>query len=239
MRRACLIVVLAAVWFGGSTTAVEAQWWGRYSHHYYYGWPGYYGGYYPGYYARYDFGWISGFGGRRFYAQSQQLLGEQIAAQQAAATQRNIRYAMSADAQRRSDQAFIQQQADREWWLQTQQQQMADRQQAAALAAMTANSESTPKVATDLIRWPPVLQAPQYAEQRTRIEAPYRRGPKGLSEPTASDYRDMIVCAGQMRTIVKEMTASLTSQQYIDAQVFLDRLTVEARSHLPKAATKR
>ena len=230
MRRATLITFLTAVWLGGSAVAVEAQWW---EHHHYY---------YPGYYAGYDTAFLYTLGGgRRYYAQSQRLLGEQIAAQQAAATQRSIRYSMAAETQRRSDQIFVQQQTDRDWWIQTQQQQIADRQQAAALAAIVANTETspTPPGATDVIKWPLPLQRPEFAEQRTKIEAPYRRDAKRLSIPTAADYQDMLKSVEQMRRIVKRLAAVFTWQQSTDAKTFLDRLATEVHGRLEDMTPKK
>jgi hypothetical protein len=226
MRRIGLIVVLAAVGLGASASTLQAQWWGH--HHYYY--PEYYGGW------GYDVGLIYALGGgRRYYAQSQRLINEQIAAQQTAAMQRSIRYAMSAETERRSEQIFARQQADRDWWLLVQQQQIAERQQAAAVAAMTADSKPIPQAATDVINWPSRLQAEQFTEQRTQIEAPYRRSSKGLSTPTAADYKEIIKRVEQMKLILKEMTAKLMAQEYFDAQAFLDRLAGEARERAEKA----
>jgi hypothetical protein len=232
MRRFGLFVVLAAAGFGASATTLQAQWPGR--HHYNY--PGYYGGW------GYDYGLIYALGGgRRYYAQSQRLINEQIAAQQTAAMQRSIRDAMSAEALRRSEQTFAQQQAERDWWLLAQQQQMAGRQQAAAVAAMTAESKSVaaPKAPTDVINWPSLLQAPQFAEQRARIEAPYRRNPKGLSTPTAADYNDIIKSVEQIKLLLKEMTARLTAQEYFDTQAFLDRMAGEARQRAKEMKPKK
>ncbi len=233
MRHSGLIVALA-VWFGTSATVLPAQSWPGY-HHY----PGYYDGY------GYGFGIIYalnvGWNGRRYIGQSERLLGQQIAAMQAAARQDGIRDAMSAEAQRRSDQIYGQQQADRDWWLQVQQQQLAERQQVAQLAAMTAgvSSASAPKAATDVVNWPPLLQAPPFAEQRALIEAPYRRNSKGLNTPTAADYKKMIKAAEQMRVILKGMTASLIAQEYFDSQAFLDRLTADASERLKKSAPEK
>jgi hypothetical protein len=234
MRRIRLIVVLATVWLGTSATTLQAQWGAGYHHHY----PGYYDGYGYGVALIYDLG--GGWHGRHYAAQSR-LLGEQIAAQQSAAMQRSIRHAMSAEAERRSDQIYGQQQADRDWWLQVQQQQIADRQQVAQLAAMTAGvrAASAPKAATDVIKWPPLLHAPQFAEQRAQIETPYRRNSKGPITPTAADYQNMIQATERMRSIVKELTANLTAQEYLDSQAFLDRLAAEARNRLEKATPKK
>jgi hypothetical protein len=233
VRRIGLIVVLAALWLGPSATTLRAQCWPRY-HHYY---PGYYGG------CGYDLGILyalnCGWNSRRHIAQSERLLGQQIAAMQSAALQSDIRYAMSAEAQRRSEQIVARQQADHDWWLQVQQQQIAERQQAAEWAAMTAGFKPVPTVATDVIKWPPLLQAAEFTEQRAQIEAPYRRSSTELSTPTAADYKNMIRAAEHMRPILKGMTARLTAQEYLDSQVFLDRLAAEARSRLEKTTPKK
>ncbi len=146
---------------------------------------------------------------------------------------------MAADAQRRSEQIYAQQQADHDWWLQARQQQIAERQQAAEWAAMTAGSKPAPKAATDVVKWPSALQAEQFTQQRAQIEAPYRRSAKGPSTPTPTDYQNIIKTAGQMRLTLKGMTAGLTAQQYFDSRAFLDRLAAEARGRLEKATPKK
>jgi hypothetical protein len=235
MRCVSLIVVLAAAWLGGSVTTLQAQCWSGCRHCC----PGYYGGYGGGgVVLLYDLG---GYAARRYVGQSQQhLLGQQIAAAQAAALQSDIRNAMAVEAQRRSEQIFSQQQTDRDWWLQVQQQQVAQRQQAAQWAVMTAGFKpARPRAPTDLIKWPLLLQAPPFAEQRAQIEAPYRGSSKGSRTPTAADYKSMIQAAEQMRSILKEMTATLTAHEYLDSQAFLDRLAGEARGRLEKATPKK
>ena len=167
-------------------------------------------------------------------------MGQQIAAAQAAALQSDIRNAMAAEAQRRCEQILTQQQADRDWWLQVQQQQVAQRQQAAQWAVMTAGFKPAPPQApTDLIKWPLLLQAPPFAEQRAQIEAPYRRNSKGSRTPTAADYRNMLKAAEQMRSILKGMTPNLTAHAYFESQAFLDRLAAEAGDRLEKATPKK
>ena len=233
MRRTCPIVVLAALWLCTSATALQAQRWP--GHHHYY--PGSCDG--CGFNIIYDLD--GAWNASRYIAQSERLMGQQIAAEQAAAMQNDIRYAMSAEAQRRSDQIYGQQQADRDWWLQVQQQQIAERQQVAQLAAMMAGvrSSSAPKAATDVVKWPSLLQAPPFADERARIEAPYRRNSKGLSTPTAADYKNMIEAAERMRLILKGMTARLMAHEYLDSQAFLDQLATEARERMEKATLKK
>ena len=229
MRRTCLIVVLASMGTAFSAAPLAAQTWpGR--HHYY---PGYYNGY------GYGFGMIYNLGGAgntgRYIAASQRLASQQIAAQQAAAMQSSIRDAMTASALQRSTQIYDQQQTDRDWWLQIQQQQLAERQAQAQLAA----ASNSPDAATNVIQWPSLLRRPQFAEQRKQIETPYRRGSKGLSTPSAGDYDDMIEAARQMKLILKGMTVGVSAQDYLDAQAFLDQLAAEARSRVEKPVPKK
>lgn len=231
MQRISLMIVLAAGWLGASATALPAQAWPGCRHCC----PCCYGG--CGVTLVYD---LSAAGiARRCMGQSQHMLGQQIAAAQAAALQNDIRSAMATDAQRRCDQIYSQQRADRDWWLEVQQQQIAERQQAAQWAAMTAGFRpAPPQVATDLIRWPMALQAPPFAEQ-ARIEAPYRRSPKGSSLPTATDYQSIVKAVEQMRSTLKEMTAKLTAEEYFTAREFLDRLSAQARQRLENATPKK
>ena len=49
----------------------------------------------------------------------------------------------------------------------------------------------------------------------------------------------MIQAAERMRSIVKELTANLTAQEYLDSQAFLDRLAAEAHDRLEKATPKK
>jgi hypothetical protein len=234
MPRINLIVVLAAAWLGAPATTLQAQCWSG-CHHYY---PGYCGSYGCGVVLLYDLGAASI--ARRCLGQSQHLLGQQIAAAQAAALQSDIRGAMAADAQRRCEQIYGQQQADRDWWLGVQQQQIAERQQAAQWAAMMVGFRPAwPQVASDLIKWPLALQAPPFAEQRAQIEAPYRRGPKRSSSPTAADYRSIVTAVEQMRSTLKEMTAKLTAEEYFKSREFLDRLAAQARQRLENATPKK
>ena len=85
----------------------------------------------------------------------------------------------------------------------------------------------------------PVVTDPAIRSQRTQIEAPYRRGSKGLSIPMADDYRNMVKAAEQMKAILKGMTAELTAAEYFDGEDFLNRLAAEARGRMEQAAPKK
>jgi hypothetical protein len=167
------------------------------------------------------------------------LLGQQIAAQQMAAMQGGIRNSIELDAQRRAQYALDQQQADRDWWLQTQQQQVAQRQALTAQLALMKASANADSAALDVIQWPSLLRDPQFADHRARIEAPYRRASKVLATPTANDYRQMIETAGQMKSALKGMAANVSAQDYLSAEAFLDRLAAEARGKLGKTTPKK
>jgi hypothetical protein len=173
-------------------------------------------------------------------------------ASQGYGTQSGIRNTMDAAAQQRNQAIYSQQQANRDWWLQTQQQQMVQQQAAqrqfdtgryaaapAGFEAASVTAPSAPKAAADIINWLPLLQAPQFAAERAKIEAPYRRSAQGLSSPTAEDYENMIKATEQMKLILRGMTATITAQQYLDAEAYLDKLASEARERLEKNEPKK
>ncbi len=239
MRRTCLIAVIAAVWIGMSAATVSAQLW-----------PG--SRYRNGSYDGYDEGAVaaaaalgSADSATRTTAQSYQAWSQRAASSQMSGMESGIRSAVNAGDQQYAQNLNSQQQAGRNWWFQVQQQQAAERQaQASRYAAMSAGFESAqtanaPKANTDIIKWPPLLQAPQFAAERTKIEAPYRRSSKGLSTPTADDYRNMIKATEQMKAILKGMTANITAEEYFSSEAFLNQLAAEARGRLESAAPKK
>ena len=61
-----------------------------------------------------------------------QLAGQNIAAQQSAAMQNNIRNTMLTQAQSQTQNILSQRQSNQDWWFQVQQQQVAQRQSASA-----------------------------------------------------------------------------------------------------------
>jgi len=207
------------------STAAFAQFWPTYS--------GYYGGW-----GGYPYGTNAT---SRYVAESDRMMGQAAAMRQSAAMQGDIRNTLSSQAEARSQAILDQQQSSRDWWFQVQQQQMAQRHATTQPTGYTTPvaveppSPNVPQsvVATDVIKWLPVLCEPQFTEQRDRIEAPYRRVPKG--DPTVADYREMMDAAGQMKNILKRMTADISAQDYLNAQAFLDQLIGEARSRIEKA----
>jgi hypothetical protein len=247
MRKACLL--LATLWLLMLAATAEGQFWpgghrgggarrsGRY---------GGYGGY--GYDDSGAWGAFSSalnYSTSRNAAQQSYLAGQAAAMQQQTAMQSSIRSSMMSQAQAQTQNALGQQQANRNWWFQVEQQQAAQRRSMpsrsyAAAPAMTfeqdAPATQPPKADTDVIRWLPILCEPQFAQQRARVEAPYRRADKGKANPTPADYQTMIDAAGQMKTILKQMAAGISAQEYLDGNTFLDKLVAEAQDRIEKDA---
>jgi hypothetical protein len=162
--------------------------------------------------------------------------------------QSGIRNTLTSQAQDRTDAIMNQRQANQNWWSQVQNQQMEQRQAreysspaaiAAGLgadpaAAGFAPASSPPAVATDIIKWPPVLQGREFASYRTQIEAPYRRSPPGLSTPTPDDYREMAKAVDDMKAVLEWRLGQdgLATQDYQQAKAFLNTLGQELRGRL-------
>ena len=167
--------------------------------------------------------------------------------QQRAMMQGGIRNTMTTQAEARTQAQFSQQQSNRDWWFQVQQQQVAQRHSMSARPSMgmapvtgfesAAPAAATqPEAATDVIKWLPVLCDPRFAAERASVEAPYRRDPKEKANPTAVDYQNMIGAAEKMKTVLGQMTADISAQEYLGAEQFLDKLAAEARGRIEKAS---
>jgi hypothetical protein len=194
----------------------------------------------------------------RNIAQSNRLMGQNAAAQQRAMIQSGIRNTLSTQANERTQYILGQQQSNRDWWFQTQQQQMAGRPasggsvpamvacgyDAEAGAAGLAVADAAPKAAMDIIKWPIVLQEKEFASRRAKIEAPYRRSPPASKVPTAEDYRAMVKDVDEMKAILEwrlTVMSGLDSKGYEQAKDFLNKLGAEASErsvaavHAPKS----
>lgn len=236
MRRASLITLLVLTIAYLDTTSAMGQMFPRGGRR------GGYGGY-DGY--GYDFGVtydLSTAGNAaRYTAQADRLAGERAATQQQAAMQSRINATMASNVASRQQAIYSQQQSARDWWFQAQQQQMSQQRAmsygagyAASTGIEAAASKQEAKATNDIIQWAPILYDPRFAEDRAKIEAPYRRAPKGLSVPTPDDYKTMIETVGHMKATLKTMTGDLTAQEYLDADAFLDQLAGEAKERLAK-----
>ncbi len=173
-----------------------------------------------------------------------QLAGQNIAAQQQAAMQSNIRNSMMSQAQTRTQNILSQQQSNQNWWFQVQQQQVAQRQAMAPqrapmtpatsfepAATATASASATPPApaADDVMQWPTALQDSRFAALRGEVEAPYRRTPGKISYPTAAEYLAMLRPVEQMRALLGQMTADISARDYLDADKFLNLISQQAQ----------
>lgn len=240
MRCTCSIAVLAVALVGMWAATASAQMWpGRR-----YASSSYYDGYDSGALAA-GFALNSADNAQRNVTQSYQEWSQRAASSQMSRMESGIRNTMNAGDQQYTQNLDNQQQSRRDWWFQVEQQQAAQRQaEAARYAAIPAGFEAgaapnAPKAKTDVIKWPPLLQAPPFASERAEIEAPYRRNATGLSVPTAADYQNMIKTVEQMKATLKAMTARITAEEYFNAQGFLDELAHEARERLDTIEAKK
>jgi hypothetical protein len=241
MRRTCWLAAFAAALLGLSATTATAQMFpgGRYNR-------GYYDGYNDdGVAAVYALN--SADSNARTTSQAYQSWSQR-GSQEMTGMQSGIRGAMDASADQRTQAIYDRQQGNRDWWFQVQQQQVAQQQMAqrqaprytgAAAGFEPSPTPHAPQATDDIIKWLPLLQAPQFAADRAKIEAPYRRSTKGLSRPTTDDYKNMIKTAERMKVTLKGMATNLTAQEYIDAESFLDKLADEARERVEKATPKK
>jgi hypothetical protein len=178
-------------------------------------------------------------------AQSNRMMGQNIALQQNAMMQSGIRNTLSSQASAMTQNVGSQRQSDRDWWFQVQQQQMAARPSYGSSSPVLASCGfgasppqggfapvgAEPEVAMDVIKWPTVLQEPEFASRRALVEAPYRRSPPALSVPTANDYRDMVKTVDEMEAILEwrlTVKDGLETSVYQQAKAFLEKLGQEA-----------
>jgi hypothetical protein len=251
MRKIYVLGILAMIWLVTSPAMVLSQRFGR-------------GGGYGGYGGYGDDAGVMALqssaisqASARNAAQSNRLMGQNIAMQQGAMMQSGIRNTLSSQADSRTQNILSQQQSNRDWWFQVQQQQAAGRPNYGRGAPAPAScgygaepmsegliaADSSPPAAMDIIKWPTALQEEEFASRRALIEAPYRRTPPASNLPTADDYRDMVKNADEMKAILEwrlTVMSGLDTNNYEQAKSFLDKLGKEAseRAAIPVKSPK-
>jgi hypothetical protein len=162
--------------------------------------------------------------------------------QQNAVVQSGIRNTLSSQAQSRDAAIAAQQQATQDWWFQQQQQQKNQRQSAPNASAGSptqgwsslAPSAPPPPASMDIIKWPALLQAPSFASEREKIEAPYRRTPPKLSTPNEDDYRQMVAAVEDMKAILQwRSSEGVDPNEFNTAKSFLIQLGDELAKRIP------
>jgi hypothetical protein len=96
-------------------------------------------------------------------------------------------------------------------------------------------STTATRIATDVIPWPPVLCDRRFAEQRAKVEAPFRRSPKGQLTLSPADCQSIIDAIEQMQITLGQMTAETSVHDSFVAGKFLDQLAGEIRQQVQPA----
>jgi hypothetical protein len=82
------------------------------------------------------------------------------------------------------------------------------------------------------------LLQPEFATERTTIEAPYRAAPPGQARPTVADYERMIAAAHEMQGVMRRMAAQISAETYLNTDAFLKQLISEAQQRIDAIKTK-
>jgi hypothetical protein len=221
--KMAFVLALVALSNAGQTAQAQLGLGYPYYSPYAYGGWGYYGGW-----GSYNYG--------RTVALDTQLASQSRAMAQNAVVQSGIRSTLADQAQARTEASLSQRQAGKDWWFQTQQQQIAARQARGPMSSASVSSQFEPS-GVEIIDWPSLLREPVFSKQRARVEDPYLRSSEGLSEPTAADYRDMVDATAEMKELLAQRVAfdyGLPAGQFAEASKFLDNLASEARGRAEK-----
>jgi hypothetical protein len=143
---------------------------------------------------------------------------------------------LPSEAQRRE----VTQQAAQDWLLQQQAQQRKQRGTAAAENGTPGNTPPSgpPPAATDIIKWPALLQERGFASERAKFEAPYRRSPSKLGAPMAADYRQMASTVEDMKAMLDgRLKEGVDTADYNAAKGFLGQLGQEVAARLQTAGS--
>ncbi len=203
-----------------------------------------YRGHYGGWGA-YPYGARSTYNTQSRIAANRQSEAQSRAMQQNRAVQQGIRNTLTSQSQTRTQNIVGQQQANRDWWFQTQQQQAARSSQTrrgpappTGEASLAAISEAARQVShPGIIPWPVLLKRPLFNQERAIVEAPYLDRTAG-GGPTVKDFQQMIKATEQMKGLLKDFAFKITAAEYLEAEKFLDQLAAEARGWIQKKAAE-
>ncbi|NQU21816.1 MAG: hypothetical protein HQ567_11085 [Candidatus Nealsonbacteria bacterium] len=169
----------------------------------------------------------------------QQQAAQQRAIQQNTAVQMGIRQTLSNQARSAPQQS--QGQTSRDWMLQRRASAPAPSRQYTTGAPRAVSSGLPMAAATmqvggtqqpqGVIKWPPVLMDKRFAEQRARVEVPYKKE----GEPTVEDFRGMVDAAGKMKKELETLAYQISAGDYLSLQKYLDQLAGEAQQRIDAA----
>ena len=184
------------------------------------------------------------------------------AQRQTAAMQRGLHNATMSAARSETASMARHKQSYKDWWFQTQQRQSAQRRMqprhqpppaapmyrppaAAPRRTVSPPAPSAPRAtaprqkSTNIIKWPPWLMDPRFAQRRDRVEELLQRQASGGGKLTAKDYREIVDAVAKMKTTLKGMAYEITAGTYLEVEKFLDSLAAEAQQRIKgKAGTQ-
>lgn len=184
----------------------------------------------------------------RTISAERQAASQQQAAQRSAALQSSIRDSLASGGRARAEGIANQQRTEQDWWFQQQQRKMAEnraresRRPAFGASAAVPRSfvpstpqTEAPQASTDIIKWPTVLRDARFAQQRTRVEEPFRRVASGGTAVTVNEYRAIVDATQQMQNTLEQMSYEISAGAYQGVEKFLLQLADEARGKIASA----
>jgi hypothetical protein len=173
--------------------------------------------------------------------------------QQMTNLQGQVRGMQTSEAQRRTASMGQHKSDYKDWWFTTQKQQFAQQQQrfaqsqarlpyrsAAAAPRETASTmqSAPPRNSTDIIGWPTILRNTQFAEQRARVEGPFRTQAAEGTAPTIEQYTGMVDATEKMKQILKDNAYEISAGDYMETEKFLDAMAAECQGRIDRRTTK-
>ena len=91
---------------------------------------------------------------------------------------------------------------------------------------------------TDIIPWPAVLRDARFAQQRARVEGPFRKQAAEGTPPTVDEYKGMIDAGEKMKQILKGAAYQISAGDYMAVEKFLDAMAAESQERIDRRTAK-
>jgi len=152
-------------------------------------------------------------------------------------TWQNINKSMQAEASARAAAVPDSGQAARDWMIQNTASSRPARRPmtlpANELAVVTPSRESVkPAAPKEIMLWPTLLKEQRFDEDRSDVEAPFRRAYADKKPLTIEDYQMIIRSVEKIKATVKTMESQLVETEYTSVQKYLDDLIADAEKRI-------
>jgi hypothetical protein len=157
----------------------------------------------------------------------------------------NINQSMAQQADMRTQSMTADRQSAKDWWFQTQAQQVASRQARASYQPMSLpplsdgtfdDSASKPRsqasAPKEIMIWPTLLKNSQFDDYRNEVEAPFRRAYADKKPLTADDYRGILNAIDKMKIKLEGMSLQIIESEHATVNGYLDELAADAQKRL-------